>query len=137
MATRSNPSTDPDEILMLHGETVEALARAVRDCVLAAMPEATERVNRGWQGLAYHHPAAGYVCGVFVLKEMVKLGFEFGALLADHNGRLSGNGLQVRYLEIRDHNDVDAAAIADFIRQAVALPPERSARLAMLREQRS
>ena len=97
-----------------HPEQAE-LALWVRDVVLRADPELSERVYRGWQGIGYHHPEAGYVCAIFPAAAGLRLGFEHGASLPDPDGRLRGEGSQVRYLPIAAPDD----ALAGFVHEAI------------------
>jgi hypothetical protein len=85
------------------------------------VPEATERAYPGWHGVGYHHPRAGYFCGIFPQAESVKLGFEWGALLADPDGLLGSGGKQVRYLEVRTPDAVPEEAIVAFLLETIAL----------------
>ncbi len=60
---------------MADGSAVRALAERdpaladlalwARALVLEAEPALTERMQRGWGGVGFHHPDAGYVCGLF------------------------------------------------------------------------
>ena len=44
------------------------------------------------------HQDVGYFCGVFAHSNAVQVAFEFGVLLPDPHGVLSGSGAQVRYV---------------------------------------
>lgn len=50
----------------------------------------------------------------------VNLGFYHGASLADPTGLLEGTGRQMRHIKIRDVADVNSAAVANLLRQAIA-----------------
>jgi hypothetical protein len=80
---------------------VVAAAQWLREVVLDAMPDAAERVYRGWHGFGYHHPQAGYVCAVFPRADDALLAFERGVLLADPHGLLYGDGRTVRWIQVR------------------------------------
>jgi hypothetical protein len=77
----------------------------------------------GWRCIAYRHPKAGYVCGIFPLERTVKLYFEQGVRLADPIGILEGQGRQTRYLSFAGPEEVSdkAAMVAMLVREAVAL----------------
>lgn len=74
-------------------------------------PEASERVYPGWHGLGFHNPDVGFFCGVFPLADSVRLLFEHGALLDDHDGLLTGGGSQTRYVELTPDSTIDRLAL--------------------------
>lgn len=87
-----------EELLDEHCADVAALTRRLREVILTARPELSERVYRGWHGLGFHHPAHGYVVAVFPTADAVSVGFEHGADLPDPHGLLRGTGKRLRYL---------------------------------------
>src|SRR5690242_8637281 len=87
-----------EELLEDHCASISALTRHLRDVILTARPELTERVYRGWHGLGFHHPARGYIAAVFPGTDSVSVGFEHGADLPDPHGLLQGTGKRLRYL---------------------------------------
>ncbi|HUH07019.1 MAG TPA: DUF1801 domain-containing protein [Egibacteraceae bacterium] len=102
-------------------QDVAELARWLRSWLLERFPEFAERVYRGWGGLGYHHPGAGYVCAIFPASDRVRLGFERGARLDDPHKLLYGQGLQVRYLDVASPNAPSADIMADLVEQAIAV----------------
>lgn len=127
------PHPSFSDILAPHSERVRALAERLRSVIAAAMPEASEKANPGWHAITYRHPKAGYVCGLFPLDDCVQLVFEFGVLLPDPEGILTGNGRQVRSVMVRTMRDVRVRALRALIAEALALPYERSKRLRLIR----
>jgi hypothetical protein len=102
-----------------HPEAME-LALRVRRIVLEAEPDLDERVYRGWDGIGFRHPDAGYVCAIYPHDREVRLLFEHGARLDDPEGLLEGEGTQTRYLTIRAVDRRLAEAIANLVHDAVA-----------------
>ena len=100
----------------------------------ATIPAAEERVYPGWRGFGYHHPVAGFFCGIFPSRKWVALGFENGVLLPDPDGRLVAGGTsskKVRYLRFTAPPDIRPAIVRPFLKAAVALqaqPRRRGAR---------
>ncbi len=114
----------PPELDRLLGDfppEVRDLVRRCREAILEVMPEATERVYRGWRGVGFHHPAAGYVCAVFPADHHARVGFEHGHLLHDPERMLTGTGKQVRYLVVTHWNERVAEVLNDFVSQAIEL----------------
>jgi hypothetical protein len=98
------------------------LALWVRDVVRTSEPDLTERVYRGWDGIGFHHPDAGYICAIYPREQNqeVHLLFEHGARLNDQERRLEGLGTQTRFIRVRQRNDPLAAAIERYVHDAVA-----------------
>jgi hypothetical protein len=115
------PERQRAALLAEHTPQVAAAAGWLREVVLGALPDAREVVYRGWHGLGYHHPAAGYLCAVFPRADDVLLGFERGVLLADPHGLLSGEGRTVRYVRVQAPGDPPAERLVELIDAAVAV----------------
>jgi hypothetical protein len=63
----------------------------------------------------------------------VDVAFEFGVLLPDPNAMLEGEGKQVRYVRIRQVQDIQTAPLIALIQAAIDLPSNRQVRLEMVR----
>jgi hypothetical protein len=98
------------------------LALWVREAVLAGEPGLTERVYRGWDGIGFRHPDAGYVCAIYPRQQEqeVRLLFEFGVRLPDPERLLEGDGTQTRFIRVRQPDERLAAAIGRYVHEAVA-----------------
>ena len=115
--------TPSDEIDALIARTPdwrgEVLAE-LRRVVLAAEPGIVEEWK--WMGAPVWE-LDGILCVGNVFKAKVKLGFLYGASLPDphgiFNGELGGN--QRRSVEFAEGDPVDAEALAELVREAVAL----------------
>jgi hypothetical protein len=117
--SRSASERERAALLADHTPQVAAAADWLRGVVLGAMPDAREVVYRGWHGLGYHHPAAGYLCAVFPRADDVLLGFEHGVLLDDPHGLLTGEGRTVRYVRVLAPGDPPAEQLVELIDAAV------------------
>jgi hypothetical protein len=102
-----------------HAENAD-LALWTCGAVAAADQDLRARVYRGWQGIGFRHPEAGYVCGVFPRGDWVMLLFEYGASMADPEGVLLGEGAQTRFLRIDAPTEENAALIERYVQQAIA-----------------
>jgi hypothetical protein len=113
----------PGEIetyLREHHPTMVDVALWACDVVAASDQDLRPRVYRGWEGVGFRHPEAGYVCGVFPRGEWVMLLFEHGASMADPERVLLGEGTQTRFLRIDGVGEETAALISRYVQQAVA-----------------
>ncbi len=97
---------------------IHALMLSLRAQLRALIPTAAEQVKFG--GLLYvlEQP----VCGLFAYKAHVSLEFGQGARLPDPQGLLLGQGTYRRHLRFDDAAAVDAHMLAEFVRDAAALP---------------
>jgi hypothetical protein len=116
----ARPST-PEEILLDHSPEVRQTVKRLRALIRATLPEAAERAYPGWHGIGYRHPSAGYIGAIFPLQDRVRLGFEHGARLPDPAGILTGDGKQLRYVDLLPGAEIDEQAIRSLLLDAVAL----------------
>lgn len=82
-------------------------------------PDATEVAYPGWKDIGYRDSAAGYIGGIFLFENHVKLIFERGAILPDSETVLQGNTRQTRYILIAPEDDIPRGAIAALISTAI------------------
>ena len=101
-----------------HPEALE-LALWLRAVVLDAEPDLSERVYRGWDGIGFRHPDAGFVCAIYPRGPEVRLLFEHGARLDDPEGVLEGDGAQTRHVTVREPHDGLAGTLGAYVREAV------------------
>lgn len=119
----ARPSATEDEVLAYLRErhaSLYKLAAWTRAEVRAADPDFTEHIYRGWDGIGFRHPEAGYVCAVYPREERVELLFEHGASLVDPEGLLTGSGTQTRVYPITEPTGEARDAIRMLVQQAVA-----------------
>jgi hypothetical protein len=116
-----------EELFQLSAPNVQKLAQAARERVLEVVPHATENVRGGWGLIGYNAPA--YFAFIALELDHVRIGFEWGILLADPDALLEGSGSQVRYVSIRTLKDLRRRALVALLREAAALqPPPRTRR---------
>jgi len=129
----AKPPATPAEILAGHTPLVRALVDDLRRIVRQAVPQAVETANRGWHSLNYSHPQAGYFCGLFPRADDVNVAFEFGALLPDPHGLLTGETRQVRFVVVKSKRGIRVRAFKQLLLAAVNLPGTRDEKLALIR----
>jgi hypothetical protein len=110
-----------EDILDDHTPDIVDLTLRLRDLIRSVMPDATERIYVGWQGIGFHHPTAGYVCAIFPGSDHVRVGFEHGYLLSDPAGVFDPGGNQVRYVTVNDLTPELVAQLGEFVDHAVHL----------------
>ncbi|WP_202638486.1 DUF1801 domain-containing protein [Bailinhaonella thermotolerans] len=110
-----------EELLRGHEAGVVETALWVRGVVRAAMPDAQEKVWPGWHGFGYHHPGAGYVCGVFPRERAVSLFFEYGERLPDPARILTPSGRRGRSVVLDRPGQVPEDRLTALIDAAVEL----------------
>lgn len=111
----------PDDILRDHAPEVQSTAEALRELIHDTVEGMTERAYPGWHAIGFRHPKAGYVCGIFPMENVVRFVFEHGRQLSDPDSVLTGDGKQVRYIDLRRPEDVPDEALRPLLLEAVAL----------------
>jgi hypothetical protein len=93
------------------------VASKVRQIVLEAAPDSVESIK--WAQPVFE--ANGPCCYMKAFKNSVNLGFWRGVELEDPEGLLLGTGEEMRHVKLAGIQDVDEAALAGSVRQAVQL----------------
>ena len=116
---------DPSYLKLLspYGEGIRKLALAARKLILEEAPEATEFVYQVYT-IADHFTFTERPSDAFVFTtthaKWVNLGFNFGAVLADPNGLLQGEGKMIRHVRIAKAADLDTPGVRELVRAAIA-----------------
>ena len=105
----------------------------MRRIIRSASPELTEHGYLGWRGIAYRHPIAGYVCGIFVRNDDVRLLFEYGRQFPDRAGLLTEGGTQTKWVPFREIDAIVEAEIAALVEAAIAFGVINKGRLSEFR----
>jgi hypothetical protein len=132
-AAKSKNTIPPKDILVDHPAEIRAAVEKLRKLIRESMPEALESGHPIWHSINYRHPSAGYVCGLFPRDEYIDLVFEFGILLPDPQNVLQGEGVQVRYIRVRESAEIKEKVIRQLIRDALALPESRAIKMDLVR----
>ena len=111
------------KLLLFYRKSVQELALAARKLILEEAPEASEFVYEVYT-IADHFTFTERPGDAFVFTtthaHWVNLGFNFGSLLRDPEGLLRGDGKLIRHIRIAQATDLDAPAVRELIRSAIA-----------------
>ena len=110
-----------DELMSEWPSDVAELGQRVRGLLKTIAPDLIESPQYGWGSINFHHPQAGYVCGLFPKHTAVWLNFEWGVRIEDPLGLLQGSGKQCRHLVLPIGAPLPEVEIDDFMQQAVVL----------------
>jgi hypothetical protein len=118
----------PEEFLSTFPPEIQMLANELRALVKETTPNVKEAVYTGWKLIGYRVKQGrrdAYFCFIAPFPNRVMLGFEYGILLFDPNLRLEGEGTQVRYLTVREKEDIELESFRVFIAEAAQIALQR------------
>ncbi len=98
-------------------EPQRSIARRLRQVMLEAEPALTESVK--WRSPTF--ALDRNLCNIMCHSHHVNLQLFDGAALPDPQRRLHGTGKGMRHISYRSVDDVDAEAVADYVRRAASL----------------
>lgn len=115
------------DFLALYPQPIAIQAQRLRELVLEAVPNASERLRPGWRLVGYDLPISRrwtYFAWVWPEHEHVHVGWQVGTLMADPSGLLRGAHLKlkkVRYLTYGPRDKIVARIVIDFTREAARI----------------
>ena len=115
---------DVEQFLSHFPERTQKLSQLMRKEIKKCFPDIKEKVALGWKLIGYHYPYPKkdrYVFFIIPLEDGIKLGFEWGAMLADPDEELTGSGSQVRYLEFKTQQSIRTGTFKSFLIEAVEM----------------
>jgi hypothetical protein len=118
----------PEEFLSTFPPEIQELANELRSLVKETIPNVKEAVYTGWKLIGYRVKKGrrdAYFCFIAPFPNRVMLGFEYGIQLFDPNLRLEGDGTQVRYLTVREQDDIEQESFRAFIVEAAQIALQR------------
>ncbi len=116
---------DPEYLKLLrpYAEAIQKLALATRKVILEEAPDASEFVYEVYT-IADHFTFTERPSDAFVFTtthaNWVNLGFNFGSRLPDPGGLLRGDGKWIRHVRIAQATDLNAPAVRELVRAAIA-----------------
>jgi hypothetical protein len=118
----------PEEFLSTFPLEMQELVNELRSLVKEAIPNVREAVYTGWKLIGYRVKKGrsdAYFCFIAPFPNRIMLGFEYGIQLFDPELRLEGDGTQVRYLTVREKEDIDPESFRAFIAEAAQIALQR------------
>jgi hypothetical protein len=115
----------PDDVESFFAEypaAVRDIAVGLRAAIRAALPQATEMLDRSGRVVGYGF-GSGYselVCTIIPSKTGVKLGIVNGAHLPDPHRLLEGEGKRHRYVPLTAHSDLQKPGLSALLQAAAA-----------------
>jgi hypothetical protein len=110
---------DFEKLLVYNQPEAQALALELRKLIHRLLPEAQEKIYKGW-GVAdfgYGAPGRGFL-SIGPQKNYVNLYFMGGVELRDPSGLLEGTGKRLRHVKIRRPEDLKNMGLHTLVRQA-------------------
>ena len=118
------PPDELHEFFSAFPPRIAELFLAARRIVLAAEPDATELVYDAYNAVSaaysYGEQLKQAFCHVAAYPGHVNLGFNRGAELPDPAGLLAGSGARIRHVRLAVARDLQAPALEELLRAAVA-----------------
>lgn len=117
----------PEVLLEDYPRPIVTLAQGLREIVLAAVPDAVERVRPGWRIIGYDVPVGrrrlAFFAWVMPERAHVHLGFPKGVRLHDPDGVLGGEGetKSARWFTLTEPAHLDDPRLTEFLRMAADL----------------
>jgi hypothetical protein len=114
----------PEEFLSTFPSEIQELANELRSLVKETIPNVKEAVYTGWKLIGYRVKKGrrdAYFCFIAPFPNRIMLGFEYGIQLFDPGLRLEGDGTQVRYLTVREKEDIERESFRAFIVEAAQI----------------
>lgn len=118
----------PEEFLSTFPPEIQELANELRVLIKETLPNVKEAVYTGWKLIGYRVKKGSrdaYFCFIAPFPNRVMLGFEYGIQIFDPSLRLEGDGTQVRYLTVREKEDIERECFRVFIAEAAQIALQR------------
>lgn len=117
------------DFLSHYNERVYAHAIALREIILANLPDVKEQVDVPAKMVAYCYGQkyTELVCVLIPSKKGIKLGFNRGVNLSDPHHLLEGIGKISRYIEIKNEEQIQSPALKALLESALEAYKRRMA----------
>ena len=118
---KSSPNTDVTAFLDRCPRKVQQLMTTMRRLIRKTVPDVSEAVYAGWNLIGYRVAEGAkshFFCFLTPGPDHIRVGFEYGALLADPRHLLSGRGKRVRHVVISKSSDIDPEHLGMLIAEA-------------------
>ena len=111
-----------DELLEEASPEMQAIALALKKAILAVHPDAHEVVRLGDRAATYGvGPKKNTEAHTYIMpqKKHVNLGFFYGAVLNDPEGKMEGTGKKMRHIKIRSVEEAGSSYALSMIKLAL------------------
>jgi hypothetical protein len=117
---------DVDRLLSEHGPEIQAIERALRSTIRAAVPDAVEQVDFGNKLIAFGRSMKmrGLLFAIIAHRSWVNLQLADGAALPDPDGLVEGTGKRIRHVKIRTVEAASSPPVVRLIEAQLAARPE-------------
>lgn len=116
---------DIDRLLAEHSAEIQAIERALRATIKAAVPTAVEQVDFGNKLIAIGRTMkmSGLLFAIIAHAEWVNLQLPDGVDLPDPEGLIEGTGKRIRHVKVRSVEAASSAAVIAIIEAQLAARP--------------
>lgn len=102
-------------------EKTKRLVNKLRKTILQTVPESKEKIWRIWNAIGYRHPQAGTFCGIFLMKDGIKIYFMHGKSLRDPHKILEGKHLKMtRFIQLKTESDIKLKPFKELLKESVS-----------------
>lgn len=109
---------DLDRLFASFDPEIAKLTMDLRKAVHEVVPNVQEKVSFGWLGITLATADVGFFGGIFLTKQMVKLGFDFGPRLQDPEGLLDRSRKRVHYVMLQPGDTIPKSGLVPLLLQA-------------------
>jgi hypothetical protein len=121
-ANREQTNEEISAFLARYPAAIREMSEHLRRVMKQAMPEARETLYAGQNHIGYGFGSGmrARICYICPMRDYVRLGFMYGAVLPDPDGLLLGEGKRLRHIKVRSMADARNASIVALIEAANA-----------------
>ncbi len=113
------------ELLDDFSPEVQQLSLSLRARILELVPDAREKVMRGYKSLSYGLDGKDQFSAIVLHSERINLQFHQGTDLPDPAGLLEGTGKVMRHVKVRTEETIQSEEVKELIESAAALAQTR------------
>ncbi|GAA4466151.1 hypothetical protein GCM10023189_47840 [Nibrella saemangeumensis] len=110
-------TTSVENFLDSYKPEVKDIALKIRELVRTVLPDAIEEVHTGYKTIKYGSGPhmSEEICYIAPLTSSVNLGFHYGTLIPDPDGKLRGTGKLLRHIKFESPDEIDAGKLQSLL----------------------